>query len=352
MSTAGRLQAIIAEYRQQLADQEAHAVHLLETMYAHTLKIVQSRLAAIYQRIEEAEKAGEKVPISYLYEQHRLDELKAFIVQQMTTYSHLVEQQVINLQTHASSAGVQSAFEQLKALTPKGIHWTWGMPSPSAIVSMVGATAKGSPLRELFQGFGEEAAASVARALVTSITLGENPRKTARYVEDALDVSRSRALTLCRTEQLRSYRMGNMETYRKNDNAVEQWRWTCAKSSRTCVACISMDGSLHDLTEEMGSHPNCRCSPTPVTKSWDEILGPLGIDTSNLPDTRPNIQPGAEWFEHQDAETQRKIIGSQSAYELYKSGDYDLNDFVGINHSKEWGHSIYQRSVKQITKGA
>lgn len=348
MTTAGRLQQIIAQYRQQLEDHEAHAIKTLESMYAHSLKVVQTRLASIYQHIEEAAQNGETVPVSWLYEQNRLTLLKDFILSQMQTYAHFVEQQVTNLQTHASSAGVQSAYEQLKAMTPKGITWTWGMPAPSAIVSMVGATSKGSPLRELFQGFGEEAAANVTNALVTAVTLGHNPRVTAQSVQDALDISRSRALTICRTEQIRSYRMGNLATMQENSNALDGWAWMASLSGRTCPACIAMNGTEHPLSEEMGSHPNCRCTMSPKTKSWEDILGPLGIDTSNIPDTRPYIPDGVDWFGEQNADTQRAILGN-AKYEAWQNGDFDFGDVVGTSHDPDWGKSIYVKSLKQLT---
>jgi hypothetical protein len=148
---------------------------------------------------------------------------------------------------------------------------------------------------------------------------------------------------------IRAYRGANLETYRANEDVVGQWRWTCALSKRTCAACLAMDGTLHDLSEEMGSHPCCRCTPVPVTKDWAAILGPFGIDTSKIPDTRPTIQSGVEWFDQQPDETQLAILG-KGKFDAYQNGDFGLKDIVGHIHDKDWGHSIYEKPLKALVK--
>jgi hypothetical protein len=112
-----------------------------------------------------------------------------------------------------------------------------------------------------------------------------------------------------------------------------------------------MDGTLHDLSEDFESHIQCRCTPTPVTKSWKDILSPLGLDTSSLDqfDNEDNYQSGSDWFDQQDASTQQQILGSKAAYNLYRSGKVDLQDFVGVSFSKDWGGARYQKSVKELT---
>ena len=80
---------------------------------------------------------------------------------------------------------------------------------------------------------------------------------------------------------------------------------------------------------------------TPVTKGWDEIFGPLGIDTSDIPDTNPaqDMQTGSEWFDNQDEATQRQILGN-AKYDAWNNGDFTLDDIVGTNDDPDWGKSI------------
>ena len=99
----------------------------------------------------------------------------------------------------------------------------------------------------------------------------------------------------------------------------------------------------------MDTHPNCRCVMLPQTKSWDDILGPLGIDTSNIPDTTIQVQSGSDWLDNQDAATQQSILGAK--YQGWANGDFTLQDIVGYSNSPDWGGTIYEKSLKQLTGG-
>ena len=88
----------------------------------------------------------------------------------------------------------------------------------------------------------------------------------------------------------------------------------------------------------------------PRTKSWDEILSGLDIDASDIEDTRPDIVSGTDWFGDQDEATQRRVLGN-AKYEAWSNGDFDLEDIVGRSYDKDWGHSIYEKSLKQLVKG-
>jgi len=349
MSTS-RLQSTLNDFRQRLNQHETTAEQQINAAYAGTLATINAHLSVLYTQIQAKLDAGESIPPSWIYEQGRLQSIQQLILHSMNQFGNVSLLTTQQLQQIGVQLGTQSAQELLQATVPTGVSWSWGMPSPKAIHAIVGANQAGSPLADLFSGFGAEAAKNVSETLVNAITLGENPRKIAPKVADALSIERSRALTISRTELLRAYRSSQIVTYQANSDVVKQWRWTCAKSGRTCIACIMMDGTLHDVSEEFGSHPNCRCAPVPLTVDWGDILGPLGIDTSNIPDSRPQMQSGQDWFEDQDESTQRAVLGN-AKYSAWKDGQFDLSDITGHSHDQDWGHSIYEKSLKQLTKG-
>lgn len=341
-----RLQRVITDYRSRLMQQEAGARVALEEAYDQVLAVIQPALDRLYEQITDKLNAGEKVPLSWLYERIRLENITLLVQQHVNQFGSLALQHTRTLQHLGVDLGLRAALDLLNSVKPVGVHWPWGMPSEQAIQRLIGATQAGSPLADLFAGFGTEAAKLVKQALITGVTLGNNPRQIAPMVRQALDVSRARALTISRTESLRAYRGANQETFKANSDVVKQWRWTCAKQARTCPACLAMDGTLHPLDQEMGSHPNCRCVPVPVTKDWDDILGPLGIDTSKIPDTRPQIQSGSDWLDKQDEETQRQILGAK--YDGWKAGTFTLQDIVKRTFDKDWGPSIQEKSLKAL----
>jgi len=343
------IQRTVADYRARLLANEQQAAHQLEHAYAHTLSQVNAQLDVLYRAIDAKQRAGQAIPISWLYEDNRLRTLQERITTEFNAFGHMAHLTTEQLQREAVLLGQHAAQAQLQASVPAGISWVFGQPSASAISNLVGATQKGSPLADLFSGFGQEAAQKASSALITGLTLGDNPRTVATLVEDALNVSRNRALTICRTEQLRAYRESNLENYRVNSAVVGQWQWTASLSTRTCTACLAMDGTLHPLDETFGSHVNCRCVPTPVTKSWSDILEPLGIDTSGLDDTAlasDEQMTGAEWLDAQDQAAQKQVLGNK--YSGWANGDFTLKDTVGHAYSDEWGHSIYEKSLKEL----
>jgi len=344
----GQLQSAIAHYRAQLKAHEAQAEQALEQAYANTLQVIQPMLDHLYQQISDKQQAGEEIPLSWLYEQRRLEALTQFIEGQINQFGMLAQMQTGQLQSQGIYLGQQAAQALLQSTVPPGIAWSFGVPSPSALQEMVGATQAGSPLADLFSGFGAEAAQGVKDALITGLSLGYNPRDIAPQVQQALGISRNRALTISRTEMLRAYRGANLETFKANDDVVDGWIWNCALDRTSCSACVAMHGTEHSLDETLDEHPNGRCSMIPKTKSWADILGPLGIDTSDIPDTSIDVQSGSEWFDGQSAETQRAILGPK--YEAWSNGDFTLDDVVGHSSDPIWGSSIYEKPIKELVK--
>lgn len=347
MSTS-RLHSIIATYRADLLRAEQQAVQMLEHAYQHTLSTLQPLLDTLFQDMEALVAAGEDIPLSWLYEHHRLAMLTAHIQQEMTRYGDTT-QLVVSQQQHQSvNLGTQAALEQLKSTVPPGVHWSFGLPSPQAIAALIGATKAGSPLADLFRGFGAEAAQKASQSLISGVTLGNNPRVIARAVQQDLGISRARALTICRTEQLRAYRSAQLLTLQQNDDVVAGWYWQSALDTRCCSACIAMHGTFHKLDEEMGSHPNCRCTMVPKTKDWSDILSPLGIDTEGLVDTSYQPVRGADWLDQQSEAVQRDVLGNK--YDGWNNGDFSLEDIVGYDDDEDWGRAIYEKSLKQLMK--
>lgn len=344
----GRMQQAIQHFRQSLLNNETSAERALNTAHMHTLAIIQPQLDRLYREITDKLNAGEPIPPSFIYERLRLEHLTLLIKKQIDHFGALSLQQTRMLQHQGAQLGQQSALAQLDATVPHGIAWSFGIPDPKAITDLVGATQAGSPLADLFGGFGDEAADKVSKALVTGLSLGQNPRVVARDVQQALGISRNRALVLARTEQIRAYRSANLETYRANSDVVDMWIWSASLSPRTCAACLAMNGTEHPLSEQMGSHPCCRCVQMPKTRSWSDILSGSGIDTSNIPDTRPQTQSGADWLDDQPESTQREVLGNK--YDGWANGDFTLQDIVGRAHDEQWGNSIFEKPLKELVK--
>lgn len=183
---------------------------------------------------------------------------------------------------------------------------------------------------------------------MTDLALGKGPAAVAADLARDAQVPLQRALVIARDQMLDAYRTAALDTYRANSSVVQQWMWVADQSANTCAACIFMDGSLHTLDEEMDSHVCCRCSPVPVTRSWADILGGMGLDGSAIPETSLSAssrQAGAAWFDQQAASVQDSILGVAGG-KAYRAGDVSLADFVGHTTNPVWGGSYQQVSLK------
>ena len=58
-------------------------------------------------------------------------------------------------------------------------------------------------------------------------------------------------------------------------------------------------------------------------------------------------QTGPEWFEKQDDNVKREMLGPK-AFEHYARGEVRLSDFAGERSDRHLGAVTYQRSLKEV----
>lgn len=332
----------VNDYMRRLMAGESQAEATLNAFHVQTLAAIQPALDRLYKQMTDALADGEQLSVSWLMEAGRLEIIKKLISGQIDQFGALALATTGRIQQGSVLLGQDAALAMLRSTLPPGISWSFGIPSLKAISRLVGATQAGSPLAKLFNGFGAEAARKASQALVTGVTTGQNPRAVASEVANQCSISRDRALICLRQEMLRCYKGAATETYRANDDVMDQWRWMCAKQGRTCIACLMMDGTLHDLSEDLESHVQCRCTPIPITKPWGEILG-----RPDLPDARPHIETGADWFARQGENIQRQVLGN-AKYDAWKAGKFALPSIVKHSHDKDWGRSIGEKPLREL----
>lgn len=181
-----------------------------------------------------------------------------------------------------------------------------------------------------------EADAAIRRELVAGLAAGRNPRDTARAIlrrtEGHFNGGLARAMTIARTETLDAHRRGAESSHNANSDVLRGWMWLAATSTRTCPACLAMNGTEHALSEPgpLG-HQNCRCTRVPLTKSWRD----LGID---LDEPEPAATGSQAWFDSQDEQTQRQILGP-ARYSAYQRGDYPMTAWATRRSTDGWRDS-------------
>lgn len=108
--------------------------------------------------------------------------------------------------------------------------------------------------------------------------------------------------------------------------------------AHNCLSCAPLDGKVFPLDKGARPplHANCRCTTTPVTKSFRE----LGIDIDDIPaDTRSSMdgQVAADitynqWLKKQPLSVQEMALGKTRA-QLFRNGGLSIEQFTNRNRA-------------------
>jgi GNAT superfamily N-acetyltransferase len=341
----------VQDFRDALMQGDHQAADEMQRYYQGVLDNLQPQINDVTQRLQAARQTGDtaKAINDIAIQKDQLEALQKTIQQEVGAFADYASGKVAILQRQAIIGGIQDAQQMLQGTVPEGVSWSWNAVPASAIEAQIGALQKGSPLNDLFDSFGPEAAAAAKQILVASTATGVGPRMTGYLLQDALNTPLQRALTIARTEQMRAYRTAQTLNYQANSDVVDAWIWLAALGPDCCSVCISMNGTEHTVDEFLDSHPNCKCTQVPKTKDWNTILDDAGIDTEGLdiPDTNPDIQNGSDWFKNQPESTQLAVLGP-SKFALFQNGDLQISDLVHHGNDAQWGGYRREKSVAEL----
>jgi SPP1 gp7 family putative phage head morphogenesis protein len=237
---------------------------------------VRADLDDLNHQISEAVHSGKTVSPSWLYRQERYKALLSGIQQRVGQFTDTASQRIYNEMLRAYHDGGTDAMSLLRASLPQGVSYAFTHPPLAAFEALSRDT-----LGKLFSGYGRETALDVRKALLQGIARGQGPAQIARAVRDAMSGPLWKALRISRTETMRAYNSASSVTYRQNAEVLQGWEWLTGPDP--CPFCASQAGKVFSVDETLDSHPQCRCTQRPLTKSWDDILSPLGVDVSQFP---------------------------------------------------------------------
>lgn len=183
----------------------------------------------------------------------------------------------------------------------------------------------------------DEAYAVVQRELVRGVAAGSTPDATARRMirraEGGFNGGLSRAMTITRTETLDAYRAASAVGQKPHREVLGGWQWLASLSSRTCPACLSMNGRTFALSEPgPQGHQNCRCARLPVTRSWAD----LGFEDVDEPES---VVPSSEaFFAGLSRSDQVGMLGARG-FEAWSAGRWPMDEWAVKRSTRGWRDS-------------
>lgn len=285
---------------------------------------------------------GQPVTQVWLYKERRLKKLLANVEEHLAQFGSTAEDVIKDAQKDAVASAATHTFDLIDGQLPSA--FTPSFPS-RPFSDLVGRLSTGQPLSALLNTFGKAGSQVIGRALLTGVALGHNPVKIAAAMRQVSAMPAARAIVIARTEVMGAYREAARQTMSANKDVVTGWMWEASLGPRTCAACIAQHGSIHPVTESMATHPSCRCTMTPVTKTFKE----LGIE--GVRETRVTTVSGEDWFAKQTSATQLSILGP-SKLEAYQQGRITLANLVQRTDSKVWGPGSREASLKDALANA
>lgn len=123
---------------------------------------------------------------------------------------------------------------------------------------------------EQLNGITKTMSSRMARELADGLAHGHSADRIARDLRKTVQLSKSRALTLARTELANAYTEGQLDAFEAQ--GVEEFtvdvEWLTAGDDRVCDQCASLEGIVVKIEDARGMlprHPNCRCAWVPIT---------------------------------------------------------------------------------------
>jgi SPP1 gp7 family putative phage head morphogenesis protein len=329
---------VITDARKGLLTDELRFSRRLEDAYRTAWQMIERRFAEIEIYLEDARRAGIPMDERWLREQRWYWQLMASIEREFDRFGLEAREILAGAQRNGVSVGNATVAEINRVLTQPFS----GALNVAAFERWVSATDPSSPLTKVVDKYGDAGRDVITRALTKGIASGRGSRAILRDIRRQIDPSQTKPHleSLIRTELMRAYRGSQRDGLEslvdEQDRDAWGWEWLCAKSDRTCAACLGMDGRRFPFSAYPNRfHVNCRCVVRPVPPAY---LVPSP--------ERPRVV-GDAWLRNQPEKVQRKVLTTPAAYELWKSG-VPLGSFVGVRHSATWGDSVYVRSAKDV----
>ena len=222
-----------------------------------------------------------------------------------------------------------------------GISLNLATPAPELLRAAVVTTPfDGRTLGQWYDRLADSAQTRLAQDIRRGVAEGQTTAQIVRNIKTGgyVDVTRAQTEAVARTAVAHVSNSAREMVYQENADVIKGVQWVATLDSRTCLQCAPLDGKVYKLDKgpRPPLHTSCRCTVTPVTKSFKE----LGIDIGDIPaETRASMngQVAADitynkWLRKQPLGVQEMALGKTRA-QLFRNGGLSVDQFTNRNRA-------------------
>lgn len=335
----GLLYEDVAKQRAALLARDKAALRAVASGWKKHKEIIEKRVESLAARIVAIEKGGGTPTPDLVRQLSEYRNLQKQAEAELRQYARYLDKTLSDLVMKSADAAYVDWYNQLRKM---GLSAGTGILPKEVLQTTMRMLTGGGPLELYFIGtLTPVTINTMFGKLEEGLVLGRGPREIAKAITSSSSIAPVRAMRIARTEMLRAYRMTSTANYR-DSGVVETWKWLATKDERTCVACIAMDGTVHELSEELAAHIQCRCTTVPF-----------------IPGRTGDWEPLRKWIE-KDPELLEKKLGGEM-YKAFKKGEIDWDDIPVRHTHPTFGDSMVpgnlegararasSRSMKKVT---
>jgi hypothetical protein len=323
---------ILYEFRRGVELKEAAMLDDMATRWLMIESRLDADITALAYELQRLKDEGKIITESVVLQSQRYKTLKEQIEREIEKYNReYAVGMITDQQAQYAKLGIDAAQTAMRSAMGT-IGYNFNMINLDAVKSMIGFAGNGSPLYTLLQKDYGDAVHGLTNALINGIARGYGPMKTAREMANGFGMGLDRAILIARTETIRSYRTATTEQYRAS-GAVTGFRRLVWKPT-ACLGCLMRDGEYFDVAEELSDHPSGKCT------SISSIRGVKDVQW----------ETGKQWFNKLSPEEQRAKMGAEK-YQLWKDGQFKLDDLSKLQHSAVWGDSPRVATISELLGG-
>jgi SPP1 gp7 family putative phage head morphogenesis protein len=208
-------------------------------------------------------------------------------------------------------------------------------PAPSAALSAI-VTAQpmsGHTMKAWFEGLsrgvGRAIDARIQQGMLDGDTIGTITKDLVPLLRDGMTGD---AVKIARTATNHVSNHARQATLRENADVVKGWVFVATLDNRTCPICGPLDGQEFPVGEGPipPRHPNCRCTASPLLKSFRELGLPFKefepADRASMNGVVPAKVTYRKWLRQQPHTVQNQVLGATRA-KLWRGNKITIDRF-------------------------